>query len=100
VVDAVTSAASIQKRNLDAGGFVLDTVTTAFWALLNHSSLEETLVSAVSLGQDADTTGAVAGALAGAHWGVEAIPQRWLSLLQPREELTRLGDRLLALAHD
>jgi ADP-ribosyl-[dinitrogen reductase] hydrolase len=86
VVDAVTSAASIQKRNLDAGGFVLDTVTTAFWALLNHSSLEETLVSAVSLGQDADTTGAVVGALAGAHWGVEAIPQRWLSLLQPREE--------------
>ncbi len=100
VVNAVRVSASIEKRDLDAGGFVLSTLTSAFWALRNGSSLEETVVSAVSLGQDADTTGAVAGALAGAHWGVESIPERWLSLLQPRDELAELADRLLALAHD
>jgi ADP-ribosyl-[dinitrogen reductase] hydrolase len=98
VIDAVEKARTIQRDDLDAGGYVLASITSAFWALLQCASLEETLVAAVNLGQDADTTGAVAGALAGAHWGVEAIPDRWLSLLQPREELEELADRLLELA--
>jgi ADP-ribosyl-[dinitrogen reductase] hydrolase len=56
------------------------------------------IVAAVSLGEDTDTTGAVAGALAGAHFGAETIPDRWLTLLQPRAELEQLADRLLELA--
>ena len=56
------------------------------------------IVAAVSLGEDTDTTGAVAGALAGANFGAEAIPDRWLTLLQPREELEQLADELLELA--
>jgi ADP-ribosyl-[dinitrogen reductase] hydrolase len=98
VVDAVERAQKIPYDDLNAGGFVLSSITSAFWALLNSPSLEETVIAAVNLGQDADTTGAVAGALAGAHWGVDAIPDRWLSLLQPREELEQLADRLLDLA--
>jgi ADP-ribosyl-[dinitrogen reductase] hydrolase len=66
--------------------------------LLNSTSLEDTLVAAVNLGQDTDTTGAVAGALAGTRWGVEAIPDRWLSQLQPKAELEELADKLLELA--
>jgi ADP-ribosyl-[dinitrogen reductase] hydrolase len=98
VVDAVEQARKIEHDDLNAGGYVLSSITSAFWALLNSPSLEETLIAAVNLGQDANTTGAVAGALAGAHWGVDAIPDRWLSLLQPREELEDLADRLLELA--
>jgi ADP-ribosyl-[dinitrogen reductase] hydrolase len=97
VVDAVERAQTIPYDDLNAGGYVLSSITSAFWTLLNSSSLEETLISAVNLGQDADTTGAVAGALAGAHWGVEAIPDRWLSILQPRAELEQLADKLLVL---
>ena len=73
-------------------------MTAAFWALLHHDSFEETVVAAVSLGDDADTTGAVTGALAGAHYGANAIPARWLDLLQPRDELISLADKLIALA--
>jgi ADP-ribosyl-[dinitrogen reductase] hydrolase len=98
VVDAVERAQTIPYIELNAGGFVLSSITSAFWALLHSQSLEETLIAAVNLGQDADTTGAVAGALAGALWGVEAIPDRWLSHLQPRKELEQLADRLLELA--
>jgi ADP-ribosyl-[dinitrogen reductase] hydrolase len=83
---------------LKAGGYVLDTLQAAFWALHVHDSLEEAVIAAVNLGQDADTTGAVAGALAGARWGASAIPERWLAVLQPREELVALADGLLELS--
>jgi ADP-ribosyl-[dinitrogen reductase] hydrolase len=97
-VEAVMRAVSIDRAVVRSGGFVLETVTAAFWALLHHDSFEEAVVAAVSLGDDADTTGAVTGALAGAHYGAKAIPTRWLDLLQPREELTSLADKLIVLA--
>ncbi|GIW04097.1 MAG: ADP-ribosyl-[dinitrogen reductase] glycohydrolase [Thermomicrobiales bacterium] len=95
---AVVAARDTPRERLGSGGFVLDTIRAAFWCLLHHASLEETVVAAVSLGDDADTTGAVAGALAGAHYGASAIPRRWLDLLKPRQELEMLADRLLARA--
>jgi ADP-ribosyl-[dinitrogen reductase] hydrolase len=84
--------------DLPATGYVLDTMQAAFWAVTQHTTLEEAIIAGVNLGQDSDTTGAVAGALAGARWGVAAIPDRWLSVLQPRAELTALADGLLELA--
>jgi ADP-ribosyl-[dinitrogen reductase] hydrolase len=98
VVEAVERAGGLGRDTVRSGGYVLDTVTAACWALLHHDTLEETIIAAVSLGDDADTTGAVAGALAGARYGAAAIPDRWLKLLQPREELTDLADRLLGLS--
>lgn len=94
---ALHRAEFLDEANVPNGGFVLDTLTAAFWALLNHDSLEETIIAAVALGGDADTTGAVAGALAGALSGIEAIPERWLSLLQHRERITELADILFML---
>jgi ADP-ribosyl-[dinitrogen reductase] hydrolase len=98
VREAVERAPGLRETDVPSGGFVLDSVTAAFWALANHDGLEETIVAAVMLGGDADTTGAVAGALAGAHYGAGAIPTRWLGLLQPRAELESLADRLLEQA--
>jgi ADP-ribosyl-[dinitrogen reductase] hydrolase len=96
--NAVQRAATLTEPDVPCGGFVLDSVTAAFWAIANHQSLEETIVAAVALGGDADTTGAVAGALAGARYGAAAIPGRWLDLLQPRDELVSLADRLFDLS--
>ena len=50
---------------------------------------------AVGLGGDTDTTGAVVGALAGAHYGIDAIPVRWSDQVQYREELADLARSLL-----
>jgi len=55
-------------------------------------------VQAVSLGDDADSTGAVAGALAGAAFGVDALPERWRDQVQFRTELQEQADRLLRLS--
>jgi ADP-ribosyl-[dinitrogen reductase] hydrolase len=95
---ALAQVPTLDERTLDADGYVLATLQAAFWAVQAHDTLEDALVAAVNLGQDADTTGAVAGALAGARWGATAIPARWLDVLQPREELLTLADRLLELS--
>jgi ADP-ribosyl-[dinitrogen reductase] hydrolase len=83
-------------------GYVVDTVQTVLDGFFNSESLEECVVKVVNRGGDADTTGAVVGQLAGALWGVNAIPARWLDKLDPKvrklvtaqtEALLRLGGR-------
>ena len=53
------------------------TLESTVWGLLITDSFEEAVVQVVNLGRDADTAGAVVGALAGAAYGLEAIPARW-----------------------
>jgi ADP-ribosyl-[dinitrogen reductase] hydrolase len=64
-------------------GYIVDTVQTVFDAFFNAASFEDCLVDVVNRGGDADTTGALAGQLAGALYGVQAIPVRWLKRLDP-----------------
>jgi ADP-ribosyl-[dinitrogen reductase] hydrolase len=65
-------------------GYVVDTVQTVFDAFFNTGNFEDCVVRAVNRGGDADTAGALAGQLAGALYGVQAIPARWLNKLDPR----------------
>lgn len=80
---------------LGTSGYVTHTVPAAFFCLLRATSFEETVVMAVKGGGDADTTGAVAGALAGAHYGLAGIPEALLQGLEHQEDLLAL-DRALA----
>lgn len=64
-----------------SGGYVVETVQTVFDAVFNTDTFEDCVVTAVNRGGDADTTGALAGQLAGALYGVDAIPPRWLRRL-------------------
>jgi ADP-ribosyl-[dinitrogen reductase] hydrolase len=93
-----TARGDVDGRLLPTTGYVLDTLRLVLWALLGHTSFEEALVAAVNQGGDADTQGAVVGALGGALYGYEAIPARWLDALVGRDELLALADHLLALA--
>lgn len=95
---AVLQASGLPREQVGAGGFVLETVGASFWALANFPTIEEAIVQAVSLGEDADSTGAVTGALAGAAYGAEALPARWRAQVQFRDDLTAEADRLLSLA--
>lgn len=78
-------------------GYVLECLVAAAWCCLKSGSLEETLVRAVNLGGEADTIAAVAGGAAGAYWGVNRIPERWLQALHQRERLERVARQLDAL---
>jgi ADP-ribosylglycohydrolase len=75
---------------------VLDTLTAAFWCALHRETAEEAIITAVAMGLDTDTTGAVCGAIVGAAHGIEAIPERWTSVIHHRAELEALARQLLA----
>ena len=66
-----------------ATGYIVDTVQTVFDGFFNTGTFEECLLRVVNRGGDADTTGALAGQLAGALYGAQAIPARWLNRLDP-----------------
>ncbi|MFN8664687.1 MAG: ADP-ribosylglycohydrolase family protein [Thermomicrobiales bacterium] len=98
VSEAILAAPGLSRDDVSAGGYVLETIGASFWALANFPSAEEIIVQAVSLGDDADSTGAVAGALAGAAFGAGALPARWREHVQYRRELVEQADALLDLA--
>ena len=79
-------------------GRLTDIVGSAYWCFLRTESLEEAVVTAVNLGGDTDTIGAVAGALAGAHYGAEAIPARWREAILAREEIESVARALCEAA--
>ncbi len=66
-------------------GFPPACIPTCFYVLLTTDSFEEAITEIVNLGGDTDTTGAILGALAGAYYGVNEIPKRWLDGLQNRQ---------------
>ncbi len=81
-------------------GWIVETLQAVFQALYGHDSFEEILVDVVNRGGDADTTGAIAGMLAGALYGIHAIPGRWSRKLDPEVRRSCEGQaiELLALA--
>ncbi len=80
-------------------GYVLHTLHASLWCLLTTSSFEECVLRAVNLGGDTDTTGCVAGGLAGVYYGVDAVPDRWKNALPRREDLTQLFQHFSTVAH-
>jgi ADP-ribosyl-[dinitrogen reductase] hydrolase len=76
-----------------SGGYVMETLTASLWCLLTTSTFAECVLKAVNLGDDTDTTGCVAGGLAGVLYGVEAIPTEWLAALPRQPELQVLYTR-------
>jgi ADP-ribosyl-[dinitrogen reductase] hydrolase len=98
VCEAVLDAAGRQRNQVRAGGFVLETIGASFWSLLNASSAREAVEMAVALGDDADSTGAVTGALAGAAYGASALPETWVQTVQFRDRLESEAMRLLDLS--
>jgi len=83
-----------------ASGYVVDTVQTVLHCFSTHADVEGAVVAAVNQGDDADTTGALVGMLAGARGGTRALPARWLARLQPAvtRAVTDQACALLALA--
>ena len=77
------------ERGIRSGGFVRDTLKAATWCFINTNSYEDCVLAAVNLGDDTDTTAAVAGALAGTAYGIDAIPREWIDSLRGKELIER-----------
>ena len=75
---------------------MVHSLEAALWAFHDAKDFRQAVLRAVNLGDDADTTGAVCGQLAGAHWGESGIPGEWLEGLARRDMIERVLEALLA----
>jgi ADP-ribosyl-[dinitrogen reductase] hydrolase len=78
-------------------GYVVECLEAAAWCCLNATSPEEAIVQAVNLAGEADTIAAVAGGAAGAAWGRDALPSRWLEKLHQRQRIEETAHQLARL---
>ena len=80
---------------LEGSGYVIESLEAALWCFFNTESFEEAILSAANLGNDADTTAAVCGQIAGAYYGLEGIPLAWQNRLYMRQEIIDYALQLL-----
>jgi ADP-ribosyl-[dinitrogen reductase] hydrolase len=95
---AEIAAGSFRRRDppeIRGTGYVVPSLEAALWAFDRSSSFREGALLAVNLGDDADTTGAVFGQLAGAYYGETGIPREWRERLVMADLIASLADRLL-----
>lgn len=82
--------ADLPRDEIKSSGYVVDTLEAALWCVLNTDSYQECVLKAVNLGRDTDSVAAVAGGLAGALYGCDAIPTDWLNTLQRRDYIEEM----------
>ena len=89
-----------QRRRDNPSGYIVDTLQAVFQSLFSTDNFEAALVDVVNRGGDADTTGAILGMVAGALYGIDHIPTRWLEQLDPniRAHCTQQARALYQLA--
>ncbi len=95
------AAGSFKHREppeIKGSGYVVRSLEAALWAFDRSDSFRDGALLAVNLGDDADTTGAVYGQLAGAHYGEDTIPEEWRDVVSRRDVIVDFADRLLARA--
>lgn len=81
-------------KNIKSSGYVVDTLEAAIWCLLKTKNYKNCVLMAVNLGEDTDTVAAVAGGLAGLHYGYESIPKEWLFALARRDYIESMCNQL------
>ena len=85
---------------IKGSGFVVRSLEAALWALYRSESFREGALLAVNLGDDADTTGAIYGQLAGAYYSVDAISQDWIERIAWRELVSEKASTLFDLSNE
>ncbi len=85
----------LAESEIRSSGYIVDTLEAALWCTLRYHSTKEILLAAVNLGLDTDTTGMVAGGLAGIAHGLESVPDEWLRSLARKDDIDRLVSRFV-----
>lgn len=98
-VDAVARGTWRSKRPpaIRGTGYVVDALEAALWAVAGATDFRDAVLRAANLGDDADTTAAIAGQLAGARWGFSGIPADWRARITYAERIAGIAGRLFEL---
>ncbi len=83
-----------EAADIHGSGYVVHSLEAALWVFGRTHNFADAILMAANLGEDADTTAAVCGQLAGAYYGESAIPSHWLERLALRSEIAKLSDQL------
>ncbi|MDZ7813754.1 MAG: ADP-ribosylglycohydrolase family protein [Ideonella sp.] len=83
---------------IHGSGYCVESLEAALWCIATTTSFKEAVLKAANLGDDADTTAAIAGQIAGALYGVQDIPQHWIDQLYMVEDLSAMARGLLQQA--
>ena len=86
------------RDQIQSSGYVVHSLEAALWCFARHDSFEAAVLEAANLGDDADTTAAITGQIAGAFWGRSGIPAPWLAKLHQRDDIGALAQSLYQLA--
>lgn len=99
-IQAIAKGEYCNKTSTDirGTGYVVESLEAALWCFWTTETYEQAILTAANLGDDADTTAAICGQVAGAYYGESAIPSHWLEQLTMRNEITTLADQLYATA--
>ena len=81
-------------EELTGSGYVIESLEAALWCFMKSGSFEECILLAANLGNDADTTAAIAGQIAGALYGLENIPSKWVEKLFMKNEIIDIALKL------
>ncbi|MCA9975156.1 MAG: ADP-ribosylglycohydrolase family protein [Anaerolineales bacterium] len=95
---AAGSFKTLQPPDIKGSGYVVKSLEAALWAFYNSDTFHDGCLLAANLGDDADTTAAVYGQLAGAYYGESAIPQTWRERVALRSQIETFAEKLYALA--
>ena len=83
-----------EPPDIRGSGYVVDTLEAVLWAFHRSQCFREGALMVINLGDDADTTGAIYGQIAGAYYGVKAIPAGWRKRLTMSDKITSMADSL------
>jgi ADP-ribosylglycohydrolase len=97
-ISKIAAGSFKEKRppGIQGTGYVVSSLEAALWAFYETDDFRTGCLLAANLGDDADTTAAVYGQLAGAYYGKSGIPREWLERLADREKIENFGKALLA----
>jgi ADP-ribosyl-[dinitrogen reductase] hydrolase len=87
----------LSKENIDnipSFGYVMNTLKASMYCFLTTENYQDAVLMAVNMGNDADTTAAVTGGLAGLYYGFESIPEKWRNEIKRSNDIKDLYDRL------
>ena len=86
--------AEYPENEIESSGYVLHSLEASLWCFLNLNTYEGAVLKAVNLGGDTDTTAAITGGLAGLYYGMDSIPQKWITALARKNDIDDLCERL------
>lgn len=80
------------QNKINSGGYVLDTLEASFWSFLTSRSYSESVLKAVNLGMDTDTTACVVGGISGLYFGINQINLNWIIHLARKNDIEELSN--------